>query len=880
MEYEGTLTQNGNNYLVTLGSAQIQISYPTTAQGTALNALVGKYVYVKGYFSGINSSGKFTTMLESVEEAFSTTSSITVNPTTVNVPFAETEGALTLACLNIDMEVGPAIQWLAADGTTPATYDWILAEFNDTFDSIYYVIGANTGEARTAYMKVSGISSFDESVVSSELVTFSQGKYVADYAELPFAFDGGRNDIANTAGLTQNGLGSDYNNSPKLKFDTTGDWLLLHFNEEPGQLTYCIKGNTFSEGTFTVQTSANGETYTDLAVYTVLGSVDTVSFGLDADVRYIKWIYTAKVNGNVALGNIHVEQPSTAPAITVAPATVEVEAEGGEGTLTVTYENLEELVADVEFYDAAGEVTTYDWVTASLNAENNVEYLVMDNEGDARTAYLKVYAMDGEEFVYSNLVTISQAAYVPPFTGTTYTLATFIESGRSYIITNGSDKAMGAQSVSYNGGQGNNRTAVEITTVGNVAQVSSDDVYEFVINGPDANGFYTIYDASDATTGYLYAASSSGNQLKTRKFNTDANSQWTITFDEEENNAVITAQGNNTRNLMRYNSGSDIFSCYSGGQQPVYLFVKDEEEPTYAFYTDIHGYGDGNANWYLIASPVDNVDPETTNMINADGYDLFAFDQSAVGAEWQNYKTNSFDLAAGQGYLYANVADTTLKIEGTPGTEGTFGLTYDAECDFPGWNLVGNPFGYAATIDKENFYVMNEEGTNIVLAERTAVNPLEGIFVKANGANETVEFLGTLGQNATPTGDKLSLSVSDGNGNSDFARIRFSEGRNFDKFMLHANNTKLYFPMEDADYAVVYADNMGEMPVNFEAAADGNYTLTIDAGNMEMEYLHLIDHMTGADVDLLANPSYSFNASVNDNAARFTLVFAALTERH
>ena len=116
----------------------------------------------------------------------------------------------------------------------------------------------------------------------------TQEHLVLDYATLPFEFNGGKADIEGINGLTQEGLGSDYSatTSPdtKLKFDDTGDWLLLHFNEEPGQLTYCIKGNSFADGTFTMQTSADGETYTDVAVYTDLGLVDTVSFSLNADV--------------------------------------------------------------------------------------------------------------------------------------------------------------------------------------------------------------------------------------------------------------------------------------------------------------------------------------------------------------------------------------------------------------------------------------------------------------------------------------------------------------------------------------------------------------------------------------------------------------------
>ena len=78
LEFEGTLSKDGNNYLITLGDSQIQISYPTEAQGTALTALVGKTAHVKGYFSGINSNSKFTIMLESIEEVVVTPYTLTV----------------------------------------------------------------------------------------------------------------------------------------------------------------------------------------------------------------------------------------------------------------------------------------------------------------------------------------------------------------------------------------------------------------------------------------------------------------------------------------------------------------------------------------------------------------------------------------------------------------------------------------------------------------------------------------------------------------------------------------------------------------------------------------------------------------------------------
>ncbi len=65
------------------------------------------------------------------------------------------------------------------------------------------------------------------------------------------------------------------------------------------------------------------------------------------------------------------------------------------------------------------------------------------------------------------------------------------------------------------------------------------------------------------------------------------------------------------------------------------------------------------------------------------------------------------------------------------------------------------------------------------------------------------------------------------------------------------------------------------MPVNFKAEKNGTYTLSVEAENVEMNYLHLIDNLTGADIDLLQTPSYTFNGKTTDYASRFRLVFSA-----
>ncbi len=221
----------------------------------------------------------------------------------------------------IDAEVA----FYAADGETTATYDWITASINND-NNLTYTVSANTGEARTAYLKVVANN------VYSDLITIAQAAYVVDYADIPFTFNDGSSEIANTSGLTQSGLGSDYSASAapntKLKFDNTDDYLILKLNpdEEHGvlSLSFDIKGNGNQgefEGTFTVQTSADGDTYTDLHVFDGLEDAKTESATLEVEstVKYIKWIFTEKSTGNVGLGNIALIAPEEI-AVTFAQA--------------------------------------------------------------------------------------------------------------------------------------------------------------------------------------------------------------------------------------------------------------------------------------------------------------------------------------------------------------------------------------------------------------------------------------------------------------------------------------------------------------------------------------------------------------------------------
>ena len=292
------------------------------------------------------------------------------------------------------------------------------------------------------------------------------------------------------------------------------------------------------------------------------------------------------------------------------------------------------------------------------------------------------------------------------------------------------------------------------------------------------------------------------------------------------------------------------------------------------FTKEIEGYAeDSIGHYYLIASPIGEVDPENVTNMLENSFDLYYFNQSS-DLEWINYEgtDGNYNLLPGKGYLYANRGDVTLTFTGFPyGGDGEVTLAYDANARFAGWNLVGNPFANTAYIDRE-FYVMNEFGTEIITGEGNSVEAMEGIFVVAETDGETMIF----STEEPNRGASLTMNITQNRGAAiDRAIVRFGEESTLPKFMLNENNTKVYIPQDNKDYAVVSVNSdMGEMPVSFKTAKNGTYTLSFSNEEVSFSYLHLIDNLTGVDVDLLETPSYSFDAKTTDYATRFKLVFA------
>lgn len=105
------------------------------------------------------------------------------------------------------------------------------------------------------------------------------------------------------------------NTPPAMKFDNTGDYLVINFASAPGNLTYYLAGNSFSGGTFTVEESDLGTVWTTLHTHTAppAGVYSQFTDAPLATTRYIRFIYTQKVSGNIGLDDVNIAAAPAGP---------------------------------------------------------------------------------------------------------------------------------------------------------------------------------------------------------------------------------------------------------------------------------------------------------------------------------------------------------------------------------------------------------------------------------------------------------------------------------------------------------------------------------------------------------------------------------------
>ena len=293
--------------------------------------------------------------------------------------------------------------------------------------------------------------------------------------------------------------------------------------------------------------------------------------------------------------------------------------------------------------------------------------------------------------------------------------------------------------------------------------------------------------------------------------------------------------------------------------------------------------GSDNSGWMAISSPVGNIDPtDVTNMTldpvsTTPQFDLYKYEESFG---WRNYNKTQYDLENGYGYLYARNEDATLNFCGTVTTSKVqlTGLSYTAAVKHSGLHLIGNPYthdiykGVAITGDYlvDGYYALNESGSWISTTDATAIKPMQAVFVFVLQDEATINITNTADAPVEKANhDYIRFTVAN-NQYEDVAYAMFDKGYGLNKIEhRNAEAPMIYIPRYDENYAIAMMDDDVNMfGLDFKANTMGKYTLNYKTQG-EYSYLHVIDRLTGEDVDMLLDGEYSFIGSPTDAEDRF-----------
>ena len=294
---------------------------------------------------------------------------------------------------------------------------------------------------------------------------------------------------------------------------------------------------------------------------------------------------------------------------------------------------------------------------------------------------------------------------------------------------------------------GNNRKTTDITKSETKNTITIDsDVHVLSVGKGTAENTWTLYD--EAEDGHLYAASSGSNYLKTKKaIDPNGNSNWAISV-TTDGIATVKAQGDYTRNWMRYNSSSNIFACYGSGQQDISIYhnataLEQLAKPVISRLTEVEAkavlveWGEvENALYYSIKCQKDGTTTDKGIVIFKNITDTSFVADNLSDGTW-----NITVTAYGDGY-YSNTSDSasitvtgvTPTVEANP-TELTFTSAGGTQTIEVNCNNLGDNVEITAESNNDAFEV-SVEGTTVTVtagANATGAEISGTITITANG---------------------------------------------------------------------------------------------------------------------------------------------------
>ncbi len=241
-------------------------------------------------------------------------------------------------------------------------------------------------------------------------------------------------------------------------------------------------------------------------------------------------------------------------------------------------------------------------------------------------------------------------------------------------------------------------------------------------------------------------------------------------------------------------------------------------------------------------------------------------------------------------------------------------------------NLVGNPYqsyldftkfaetnsAYLIGGNQASYAVMDQDSTSYIYYTAKAsingidaspyIHPMQSFFVRVDYAEvsgpvtgQSLTFENDMriaakwrpGLEATegispyrglrPNYPLVNLICTDSNGKRDYTTVetgRPDVGGGHKMRGLHAGNAVIYAHYNNNSYQTAFTPaGVSEVPVRFDAIEPDNFTIRWNTMHGDFSYLHLIDNLTGMDIDCLTNSEYRFQGNPTDYKSRFKLVF-------
>lgn len=301
--------------------------------------------------------------------------------------------------------------------------------------------------------------------------------------------------------------------------------------------------------------------------------------------------------------------------------------------------------------------------------------------------------------------------------------------------------------------------------------------------------------------------------------------------------------------------------------------------------------------WYSISAPIDDVlvfdewEHSTNLKTKSSAFDLLRYhepthfwDSYSDNSSYQSQFGNFTQTEKGRGYLYRNENDMTITYQGNIEL-GNVAVNVTAKGDkLTGFNLIGNPYTHTiykgdgtaipnGDLLKSGFYTLTRQGAWVAKADNTdSISICQGILVQAND-DGAIPMTNTISKGSSKAG-KNSVSFTVANGKyEDVAYAMIDKGSGLNKIEhLNEDIPMVYIRHNDEDYAVaVLNEATRAFNLCFQTNTTGRYTLKVKVDG-EFRYLHLLDCITGEDIDLLKDNEYSFIASNVDDENRFVVL--------